>query len=247
MKAVLENEVLRGYFEAIYEMNDRARIQITSDGFYTQTLEPGHVAMVIAKIPKEYFDEYELEKDMDVVLPIEKIVKFLKNIDKDSKIEITIDENRITLKGKNIKRNFALVDEEINIPKIPEIEFTAEYNFLPEDFIDVLRAIKMAKDITSYGNETITIESKDKHLFIRADSVDDEVELKLYGSNGEAKANYSIDFIENIFKRIFAVSKSILVMTEPNIKMEWAKDKPLRISVGHISYLVAPRIVEYGE
>ena len=208
MKAVLENEVLRGYFEAIYEMNDYAKIQITRDGFYTQTLEPRVVAMIVARIPKEYFEELDIHEDKEIVFPVEKILKFLRNLKKDSKVEITLDDKNIVIKSNNLKRNFALPDDELlQTPKIPEIEFTASHSFFRDDFIEVLKAIKMANDLQVC--DYITIESKDKQLLITANTDSDEVELKLYGASGEAKTSYSLEYIEPIFKRIFAISQTI--------------------------------------
>ena len=92
-------------------MNDYAKIQITRDGFYTQTLEPRVVAMIVARIPKEYFEELDIHEDKEIVFPVEKILKFLRNLKKDSKVEITLDDKNIVIKSNNLKRNFPLPDD----------------------------------------------------------------------------------------------------------------------------------------
>jgi len=186
-------------------------------------------------VGKTSFD-VDLQKDGETVIPVKKLVDFLKKIT-DTKLEVQLTDNKMTFKYD--KGNFSLPilspDEYPEIPVItPEFEFNISGGLLKK-MID-----KTAFAINTIGSASVLTQG----VLWKVDNKKSEMigasnhRLALFQTEIEKKADFSIVIPQKILTHISNF------LTEENVKIIVSKD---RISYGlkEDEYIFTSRLINY--
>ncbi len=231
--------------ESLATIIDEANFIATNEGLKLRALDPGRIAMVDLFIPKEVFDEYEIEdEEVKIGLNFDDLNKVIKRAKADEKLlmEVAEDRLKIILWGKAV-RTFSLPLLDIAGAELPtpKLSFTVMAKMLSDALRDSLKDASLVA-------ESVRFEGKEDKLLMRAKSDKGEVEVEFsleagslldYEIKEAAEASYGLDFLEKIVGKAYRVSEVVT--------LEFATNMPISLSFdvaggGTLKYLLAPRM-----
>ncbi len=245
-----DSQVVRGIFESVSSIISEVNMKIDENGIGMAAMDLSHICLVSLTLKKEDFDEFETDKDYELGINLEDMVKIIKR--SGSKDEITFihnpEEKRLVIEMKppeaKKSRTFtlALIDlegEEINLESLNSMEFPNKCSY-PVQYMD--EAIKDAEIFS----EVLEVIVGDKLTFASTGNIGDmsyeleKEELDFYEFNEESKGIFAISFLKNILK-----VKSISNVLDMSLKSE----SPLKmlfdiLNSSQIMYYLAPRVEE---
>jgi proliferating cell nuclear antigen len=196
-------------------------------------------------MPRDAFDEYYCEGELDLGLNIEELRKVAKRGSAREKVLISAGEGRfrLTLKGK-ADRSFIipLIDLEAEELPEPQVELKARAGALADVFESALKDVELVSDF-------VKVTADGKALTLRGASDKGETEVSLSVEEGglleiEAKgvvsASYSLEYLLDIMKGA-EVSDTVIV--------EFSDGAPMKLTFpipggGRLTYWLAPRLEE---
>lgn len=196
-------------------------------------------------MPRDAFDEYYCEGELDLGLNIEELRKVAKRGSAREKVLISAGEGRfrLTLKGK-ADRSFIipLIDLEAEELPEPQVELKARAGALADVFESALKDVELVSDF-------VKVTADEKTLTLRGASDKGETEVSLSVEEGglleiEAKgvvsASYSLEYLLDIMKGA-GVSDTVIV--------EFSDGAPMKLTFpipggGRLTYWLAPRLEE---
>lgn len=240
---VKEATMFKSAIDAISNLVDEGVFNITDSGITLRAMDPSQISMVSFSMPKSVFSSYEISDDTKIGVDIEQLSSVLSRSKKTERLVMETDDGKLSLifEGKNSHRMFKipLLDIQSGSEREPSVTFETSVVLTADGFKNI---IKDAKLISSHIELAIT-----KGLFrIRAhgdgsetvaefDAGSDVVER--IKSEGEVKATFPIQYLENMIKGCSSSQKvSIFVETDKPLKMSYSVDGAL------ITYYLAPRI-----
>lgn len=245
-RAVLSNvSLFKDSLTAIAQIIDEAIFKFKPEGIELVAADRAKVAAVDFKISKEAFDEYECEKEINVGLNLDNLLKVVKRIKKteDMEIKINEEENRVEIiaKGRST-RTFALpildLSEE-ELPPIEKLQFSAKVEIeteIVEEGIDDANTIA----------DSVVFQITSSQFVMLAEGDSSKVELKVDNSQdpsltleGEAKARYPVDYLKK-FMKASKLSDRIVISfgTDYPMKLEFNTDSV------YLAFILAPRVEE---
>jgi proliferating cell nuclear antigen len=239
----LENpKILADAISVISDLVLEVKAKVTKQGFEIIAIDPANVALVILKIPKTVFSQYEVEKEEELGLNLEDLKQVLKRINEPLIIEKK--ENTLKLKTQDrAKRAFSLslIDVEQEERKIPELNFDTRIEIPALIFGDVINDALIVSDsasfVTSKQDDTFTVHAKGTLNQAKTEFNSDEIKLEAQDS----KAKYSLEYLTK-----FAKASKIA----PKLTINYSNDYPARFDFVNsdtnltISFILAPRVEE---
>lgn len=217
----VERKKFERFLEAIEKVHSEAEIVLNKEEgcMETITVEPGHVFMIKAILPCR-----GIKENTAIGIDVVKALKLLKTI-KDDMLNIKIEGNKLWI---NEKVGVGLMDTSAMAkPKIPELTLEVKTDFL--DLKELKRIISTGKIVS----ESARFIAKDGVLTVRIEGDTDVLNFEICRAEGEGKALYSIEILNELLKSI------------DTGKLEFGTDKPMKIEGDdgvYIMYLLAPRI-----
>ena len=220
----------------ISELVNEVRIKLQEDGMSIIAVDPANIAMVLFKLPKESFSEYEAgNESWDVNL--EDLKKILKRAIGSSSIIFEQDDNQLNISiYDKVKRNFTLalinIDEEDK--KEPEFSFSANVELNSDDFLQSIEDCSVVADSCSFisGESFFVVEASGSLNSFKAEFSGDDSKI-----SGIARAKYSLEYL-NKFVKAKKISDTVV--------LRFSDDYPLRIDFPGkkmgIGFVLAPRV-----
>jgi proliferating cell nuclear antigen len=233
----LENpKELANAVNIISDIVSEVKIKLTDEGVSIVAVDPANVAMVIFKLPKESFSQYEIGSDVWGV-NLADLKQILRRASTSSSVCFEQEENmlKITIFDK-VKRVFqlALVDVEGEEKDEPTWEFATEVEMDSSNFTQAVEDCAIVGDSCSLiaGSGFFVIEASGALNSARAEFSGDEAEIK-----GIAKSKYSIEYLIKFAKASRIADKvSIKFSDNHPLRIDYAGDK-----MG-IGFVLAPRV-----
>ena len=220
----------------ISEVVSEVRIKLLEDGMSIIAIDPANVAMVIFKLPKESFLEYEVESNVWGINLID-LKKILRRAGTSASI-IFEEENgklKISIFDK-VKRifNLALIEVTSEDKEIPELNFGTRVEMNSSDFAQAVEDSSVVADscalIASDG--TFIVEGSGNLNSARAEFSGEDVEIF-----GIGKSKYSLEYLMKFIKAV-KISGRVVV--------NFSDDYPLRLDFPGekmgIGFVLAPRV-----
>ena len=215
-------------------------MEIDSDGLRVDAIDPSHVTFVHLDINEYEFDIFECERPMKICFTTDEFLKYLKRINKDSIMELTVDDNYLTIKSEgNTNKTFKLklIDLEYDTPPLPEIEYPITIDMDTKLFKEIV------KDIEGFSQK---VKIYNKGNFIRFEAFGDfsDVEIEYVYQNSISDTFSSVYDLEKISDML----KADKFATKTHLS--WGQDMPLLVEMKSenenevLSFLLAPRIEE---
>lgn len=229
-------KILADAIGVISELVTEVRIKLLDDGMSIVAVDPANISMVIFKLPKESFSEYEAgNESWDVNL--EDLKKILKRAIGSSSIIFEQDDNQLNIAiYDKVKRNFTLslinIDEDDK--KEPEFNFSANVELGSDDFLQSIEDCSVVADSCSFmvGEGFFVIEASGSLNSFKAEFSSDDSKI-----SGEARAKYSLEYL-NKFVKARKISDKVT--------LRFSEDYPLRIDFPGekmgIGFILAPRV-----
>jgi len=226
-------------------------LEIKQDGVEIKNVDPSHVYMVKQKIPNSVFEEYNIDKEINIGLNVEKTLELIKNSDKKGYIVIlknSDNDKEITLLCDGFKYNINLLNvEDMFKPKIPQLDLPIVFSIDTKTFYNFLDKTNKITDhcfIKSYSDKLILNSGEvynDDNTMITLEY--DKNDLEFFNTkNNIHKVFFSTEIIFNLMKKLKTIYEKMLIYfnTDNPIKFVFTGEYETMI-------LLAPKIFDYDD
>ena len=220
----------------ISEIVNDVRIKLLPDGMSIVAVDPANVALVIFKLPKEAFSQYEAGMEVWGV-NLGDLKKILKRATGSSSLVFEEEDNKLKISiFDKVKRvfNLSLIEIESEDKDIPDLTFAARVELDAVSFSQAIEDAKVVADSCSLisGEGFFMVEGSGSLNSARAEFSGDEAEIK-----GIAKSKYSLEYLMKFIKGS-KISDKVVV--------NFSDDYPLRLDFPGekmgIGFVLAPRV-----
>ncbi|MGK0208915.1 MAG: proliferating cell nuclear antigen [Patescibacteria group bacterium] len=230
-------KLLSDAIAVISELVNEVKIRLTEEGMSIIAVDPANVAMVLFRLPKETFSQYEAGNDVWGI-QLDDLKKILKRASTSSSIVIEQEENQLNISiFDRVKRNFILSLANLNTEDKdePSLDFAATVEMDSETFAQSIEDCGVVGDSCGFivGENFFIVESSGSVNSFRAELTNDEVTT----IGGIGRAKYSLEYMLKFIKARKLAGK---------VKIRFADDYPLRLDFAGdkmgIGFILAPRV-----
>ena len=185
-------KILSDAISIISEVVTEVRIKLLEEGMSIVAVDPANVAMVIFKIPKESFSQYEAGGEIWGVA-LEDFKRVLKRSAGSSSIVLEQEENQLKVSiFDKTKRNFVLSLIELSSEDKPEpsLNFSCNVEMNSQEFSQAIEDSSIVADSCSFSTEKgfFVIEGSGSLNSARIEFSSEDVKIE-----GSAKSKYSVE------------------------------------------------------
>ncbi len=240
-----EPKLLGDAVDIISNVVTEVRFKLLDDGLSVVAVDPANVALVIFRLPKESFSEYEAGGEVWGV-NLADLKKIMKRATGAASVTLQEVEGKlkITIFDK-IKRNFslALIEVSAEDKDIPELNFAARVEMNSKDFAQAVEDAAVVADscafVLSSNNESV--DSKDSVFAIEGSGTLNSARAEFSGGDielfGQGRSKYSLEYLMKFIKGS-KISKNVVV--------NFSDDYPLRLDFPGermgVGFVLAPRV-----
>ena len=240
---VSDARVFKHAIDSIVNLIDEGQLEIGKDGIGLKAMDASQIAMVCFFMPKDAFLEYDVPSTARVGVNFESLSKILGRTRGGEQLEISQDENKLSLSfmAEKKKRNFKLpmIDMPAGMQREPKIEHDAVVKMQGGNFKEML---KDAVLVSSH----IAFEAKEEGFY--ADVKGDGTDLKLEFEKGAgeiseisvkapSRATFPLQYLEDIVKASPDLGEIVVhLKSNAPLKIEYS------VEGAKVSYYLAPRI-----
>lgn len=212
------------------------RIKLLEDGMSIIAVDPASVALVIFKLPKESFSQYDAGNEVWGV-NLEDLKKILKRAGAMASIVFEEEDGKLKISiFDKIKRVFklALIDVSSEDKDVPELNFGARVEMSVGSFSEAIEDANVVADSCSFilTEEMFRVSGSGNLNSAQADFSGEDVEMF-----GVGKAKYSLDYLMKFIKAS-KISERVVV--------NFSDDYPLKLDFPGekmgIGFVLAPRV-----
>jgi len=220
----------------ISEIVSEVRIKILEEGMSIVAVDPANVALVIFKLPKEGFSEYESGNEVWGV-NLNDLKRILKRVSVSSSVVFEQEENQLKISiFDKVKRIFtlSLINVESDDKDIPELSFGARIEIDSVSFSQAIEDAKIVADSCSLisGEGFFIVEGIGSLNSARTEFSGDEADI-----SGIARAKYSLEYIMKFIKA---------TKTSEKVIVNFSDNYPLRLDFPGekmgLGFVLAPRV-----
>lgn len=237
MKVKIESpKVIADAFAIVSEIVSEVRIKLREEGMSIVAVDPANVAMVIFKIPKESFSEYEPGHEVWGV-NLDDLKRILKRASASGSVVMEQEENQlnITIFDK-IKRNFtlALIELESEDKDEPELSFNSKVEIDSETLSQAIEDCAIVADSCTLttGEGFFIIQGAGSLNSAKAEFSNDESQIE-----GISISKYSLEYLVKFMKAKKIATKAFVKFSDDYpLKLEFPGNK-----LG-LAFVLAPRV-----
>jgi len=243
MKLTLaEPKFLKESISIISDLVTETKFRITQEFIEIIAMDPANVAMVIFKMPRNTFKEYEVKEDTTIAINLNNLKQVLRRTKPSDKLTLEKTENKlkITMKEKTTRTFYLpLIDLEERQQRVPQLTTKAQIELLSTTLNEAI------EDMDIVG-ESVIFQTIDKDSFVvsatgdlnRAEVVikpDEQVKIE---SDGNQKSKYSIEYLKKMMQGSKLATKATIKFSNdyPLILEYVEKDKL------SLQFILAPRV-----
>ncbi len=220
----------------ISEIVSEVRIKLLEDGMSIIAVDPANVALVIFKLPKETFSQYEIGNEVWGI-NLDDLKRILKRASTSSSIVFEQEDNQLKISiFDKVKRIFtlSLIEIEGDDKEVPDLQFGVRVGMSPENFTQAIEDCNVVADSCSFiaGEGFFMLEGSGNLNSARAEFSGDEAEI-----SGIGKSKYSLEYLMK-FVKAAKISDKVVI--------NFSDDYPLRLDFPGekmgIGFVLAPRV-----
>ena len=215
---------------------------LDDDGLKFRSMDPSHVMMIDLMLPREAFDEYNIDGTITLGINLQELSKITKRAVKGDKLILEFERElmKVIFEGKSTRIfTLPLLDLAAERTPEPKLKFNVTARMLSDTFEEIIKDLEVIGDIVRF--------EADNGLSIKSWSELGEGEIILSPATGaiidydvseKSAANYSIEYL----RQISAISRAADVVT-----LKFSTNMPCRLDYeipngGGVTFFVAPRI-----
>lgn len=242
-RARVRMEVLRELVGVVSTLVPEMKLTVSKDGIEVKAVDPSHVAMLVVKLKKDAFEEFQGDAT-EIGLDLEKVREVLTLTRPGDVLDLSYDaaKGKLVVSVGKLTRVMSVVDPQgISQPKVPSVNPTAKVVLK----IDELRqGIRGSESISDHVTLSLDAESFNLH----SEGENDQVNLKI-GKEGltmldakePVKSMYPLDFFSNMVKSITSAEEVAMAMgTQYPLRLDFT----MASGRGEAQFLLAPRVEE---
>jgi len=233
----LDNPKLMGDAIAIVsELVSEARIKLLEEGMSIVAVDPANVALVIFKLPKELFSQYDAGNEVWGV-NLDDLKRILKRASTSSSVIFEQEDNQLKISiFDKVKRVFtlALINIDSEDKDIPDLNFACKVEMDSLSFSQAIEDANIVADSCALiaGKEFFMVEGSGNLNSARAEFSGDEAQI-----SGIGRSKYSLEYMMKFIKAT-KISDKVIV--------NFSDDYPLRLDFPGekmgIGFVLAPRV-----
>jgi proliferating cell nuclear antigen len=221
----------------ISELVNEVKIKLLEEGMSIIAVDPANVAMVIFKLPRTSFSEYEAGNEVWGI-NLDDLKRILKRASLSSSIVIEQEDNQLNISiFDKVKRNFilSLTNIDTEDKDEPSLNFGCNVELNSEIFAQSIEDCTVVSDSCALiaGENFFIIEASGSINSFRAEISSDETN----SIQGIGKSKYSLEYMSKFIK-----AQKI----SPKVKISFSDDYPLRLDFAGekmgIGFILAPRV-----
>ena len=229
-------KLLSDAINIVSEIVTEVRIKLLEDGMSIIAVDPANVAMVIFKLPKESFSQYEIGNEVWGV-NLGDLRLIMRRASLSSSVVFEQEDNRlkITIFDK-VKRvfNMALIEVDSEDKEEPNLSFACKVEMTSDNFQQAIEDCAIVADSCSLisGSGFFIMEGSGNLNSARAEFSGDEADIQ-----GIGKSKYSLEYLMKFIKAGKISGK---------VQIRFSDDYPLRLDYPGekmgIGFVLAPRV-----
>lgn len=229
-------KLLADAISIISEVVTEVRIKLTEEGLSIVAVDPANVAMVIFKLPKTSFSQYEQGVGVWGI-NLQDLKLILRRASSSSSLLFEQDENRLKISiFDKVKRVFhlSLIEIDSEEKEEPKLSFNSSIEILSDHFIKGIEDCSIVADSCSFiaGTGFFVLEASGSLNAARTEFSGDEAKIE-----GIAKSKYSLEYLTK-FVKAGKISEKVII--------HFSDDYPLRLdfpgNAMGIGFILAPRV-----
>jgi proliferating cell nuclear antigen len=210
---------------------EEANFHLSADGLSFRSMDPSHIAMINVLIPPTDFAKYEVTDGVKFALRTQEVAKILKRFDKDEELTLALDGEHLIISNQRKTFKTRTLESSGGDTPIPSLRFDVLAKFTHNTIDKTLADVNVV-------SEFLTVTTKPDGVLFSGKGDSGEVEVVVPTTDRDvkekSKTTYSLDYI---IKMVKAVSVDM-------VTLEYSSKMPLKLSLGRISYFLAPRVAE---
>jgi len=236
MLKLADSKLLAEPISIISELVSEVKIKVSKTGLSITAVDPANVALVSLKLPHSAFTHFEADEET-LCVNLEDLKQILKRVEPGSSLIIEKDENKLKLGIENtVKRHFslALISIEQEDKHVPDLEFDSSVEMSSEMLRHAIEDASVVSDACMLDlKDKFVVEAKGALNSTRTEFSSDEAKFR-----GEAKAKYSLEYLQKFIKAS---------RLSERVNLQYKTDFPLRMDFrGNVemTFILAPRVEE---
>lgn len=222
--------------EVLSELVTEVRIKVNEFGMSIAAIDPANVAMVMLKIPKSAFSQFEAENEI-LGINLDSLKRILRRCGSRTPLILERKENFLNIQIMDrIKRNFSLnlIEVERQEKEMPTLDYSSRIEISSSDLVSAIEDCIIVSDACSFiiSQGGFIVEAKGLNS-ARSEFSGDEAKIEAE----ECKSKYSLEYLIKFMKGAKLCEKTIL---------QFANDHPLKMDIKtehiELNFLLAPRV-----
>lgn len=198
-----------------------AKFKLDNNGISVKAVDPAHVAMISIDLPKEIFNEYQIDEEEEIALDVERLKAVIKLASSNDLVTISKEKEKLKFEIGNIVKSISLLDNNsVTTPRIPQI--SSEY-YVVMGKTELEKGLKAAEDVS----DAIRLSLSDSDFKARSMSDSEESEmvlpkdmLKEIFCKNPVKSSYPLEYLLKLVKSL---------ASSEDMKLSFKDDYPLTI------------------
>lgn len=235
-------------FKAVAAVVDEGSFRITQDSLRLVSMDPAHVSLVDFELRKEAAEEFSADKETELTVNLQELLKFLKRSKKGESLTLIYDDEKRKLNivlsdpTKSRERRYQLNTlEPISATSAsPRLAFEARARVSSEALWEAVEDASLVSDsvrIVIQPSAVILIAKGDMGVVENRLTRDGALVYEIEAPH-EVVASFSLAYLERVVKPGRDLSEETLIQLSSN--------KPIKLTftlpAGRLEYLIAPRL-----
>lgn len=216
------------------------KFKLDQTGLHVKAVDPAHVAMISIDVPRESFNDFQVEGEEDMALDIERIKSVIRLASAGDNISVTRVKEKLKFELGTINKSISLLDNgSVSTPKVPQI--SSEFHVvLGKQYLEM--GLKAAEDVSD--SIRLTLSSDEFKARSSSDTEESEMVLqkdmlKEIKCSGDIKCSYPLEYLLKLVRSLSSAEE---------LDLSFKDEYPLTINFnfgqsGKMtgSFLLAPR------
>jgi proliferating cell nuclear antigen len=245
----LRNKELMTVLQATKVQRDEALFVAKNDGIHYRTMDHSHISLLDIALPKEafqYYNDHEGEPDnIAFTVKPDELLKVLKRIDKDESVEITVNNEDITIRSISVRKPLTYRTKSLNnkyeetpLPNVTyAVKVNIQHNALKEALEDLYLLTDTVRIITDREKVRFNAVNEKDEMSIEYEHNRQAVMIYMLDGKAECKCVYSIPALLSMLKAV--ETKYVVLQYNERLPLRLQFLLPFKCEM---HYYLAPRI-----
>ena len=221
-------------FKHIGNLQEIFKLVFTPEGITGQAMDSAHVCLFELKLEKNWFDEYKVDKEIEIGIAAVLFCKMIECLKENQTIILHMDnsDDKLSIdlvgeKGINKYFEIPLIDVDIECINIPETEYDADIELQSELFTELINEMSLFHDILNIkcNGDNVSLTSNGESGKMSVKMNDDDILTYAIEEDAEIQLAFSLAYFHKmcLFRKL-ASSISIHLSSEAPMKMVYRLD-----------------------